>query len=126
MYDQVKNCKSHSHIIPFYTRLRALKKLLNIDLKLIHHWLCSNKNGLNIFKTEIILRNPKNNSSSQGTHIITGDFNIDLTNESLEAERKRTFNLEQHGTQPTRKSKSLIDQIISNQAMNFENRIVVF
>ena len=43
-----------------HTSLKALKKRLNIDLKLLHHWLCSNKIGLNVSKTETILfRHPK-------------------------------------------------------------------
>ena len=43
-----------------HTTLKALRKRLNIDLKLLHHWLCSNKIGLNVSKTETILfRHPK-------------------------------------------------------------------
>ena len=39
---------------------KTLKKRMNIDLKLLHHWLCSNKIGLNVSKTETILfRHPK-------------------------------------------------------------------
>ena len=55
----------------------------------------------------------------EGPIIITGDFNIDLAKVSPEAERYKdildSFNLVQHGTQPTRNSKSLIDHIISSQ-----------
>ena len=41
--------------------LKNNRKRMNIDLKLLHHWLCSNKIGLNnVFKTETILfRHPK-------------------------------------------------------------------
>ena len=43
-----------------HTTLKALRKRLNIDLKLLYHWLCSNKFGLNVSKTETILfRHPK-------------------------------------------------------------------
>ena len=38
-----------------HSDLKALKKRLNIDLKLLHHWLSANKIGLNVAKTETIL-----------------------------------------------------------------------
>ena len=47
-------------LIVSHKSLKSLKKRLNIDLKLLHHWLCSNKIGLNVSKTETILfRHPK-------------------------------------------------------------------
>ena len=39
----------------FHRKLKTLKKQLNIDLKMICHWLNSNKIKLNVEKTEIIL-----------------------------------------------------------------------
>ena len=39
----------------FRRKLKTLKKQLNIDLKMICHWLNSNKIILNVDKTEIIL-----------------------------------------------------------------------
>ena len=54
----------------------------------------------------------------QGPIMITGDFNIDLLKESPERETYRnildTFNLVQHVTKPTRKSKTLIDHLITS------------
>ena len=54
----------------------------------------------------------------QGPIMITGDFNIDLLKESQEREAYQdilaTFNLTQHITKPTRKSKTLIDHVITN------------
>ena len=47
-------------IVVSHKKLKSLKKRLNIDLKLLHNWLCSNKIGLNVSKTETILfRHPK-------------------------------------------------------------------
>ena len=45
----------------FHHKLKTLKKQLNIDLKMICHWLNSNKIKLNVDKTDIILsRHPTN------------------------------------------------------------------
>ncbi len=53
----------------------------------------------------------------KGPIMITGDFNIDLLKDSPERETYLnildTFNLVQHVTKPTRKSKSLIDHLIT-------------
>ena len=53
-----------------------------------------------------------------GIIILAGDFNIDLLNECKESQRRykdilHSFSMRQHITKPTRKSKSLIDHIIS-------------
>ena len=54
----------------------------------------------------------------QGPIMITGDFNIDLLKESQERDiylhLLETFNLVQHITKPTRKSKTLIDHLITS------------
>ena len=66
----------------------------------------------------------------EGPIILTGDFNIGLLKEPLEAERLadilHAFQLTQHGTQPTRKSKSLIDHIISTQNLKLLDHDVVY
>ena len=66
----------------------------------------------------------------EGPVIITGDFNIDLTKESFEVERYRdildSFSLTQHGIHPTRKSKSLIDHIISSHGLKLLDHDLVF
>ena len=53
-----------------------------------------------------------------GVIILTGDLNIDFLNGSKESQRRykdilHSFSLRQHITSPTRKSKSLIDHVIS-------------
>ena len=65
----------------------------------------------------------------KGPIIITGDFNIDLAGDSIEAERYKdieSFSLTQHGTHLTRKSKSLIDHIISSHDLKLLDHDLVF
>ena len=54
-----------------------------------------------------------------GVIILAGDLNIDLLNGTKESQRRykdilHSFSLRQHITSPTRKSKTLIDHVISN------------
>ena len=66
----------------------------------------------------------------KGPVIITGDFNIDLAGDSIEAERYKdildSFSLTQHGTHLTRKPKSLIDHIISSHDLKLLDHDLVY
>ena len=62
--NDLKNCLNYSKAYIFaddtainisHTSPKALKKRLNIDLKLLHHWLSANLIRLNVTKTETIL-----------------------------------------------------------------------
>ena len=62
--NDLKNCLKYSKSYIFaddtamnisHTSLKVLKKRLNIDLKLLYHWLSANQIKLNVAKTETIL-----------------------------------------------------------------------
>ena len=65
-----------------------------------------------------------------GVIIITGDINIGLIGDQKEATKRPknifySFNLHQHITKATRKSKSLIDHICSNVPKNLINNDLI-
>ena len=130
-------------------KVKERKDLTNLDETIEHQWIqiADQKKSSNIIignfyqpssrlQDKLIFLEKFETLLSQvtvlheGPIIVTGDFNIDLAKKSLEAERYLdildAFNLRQHGTQPTRKSKSLIDHIISSQDLKLLDNDLVF
>ena len=57
--------------------LKSIKKQMNIDLKLLHHWLAANKIALNVAKTEVILFRQQNK-------LINNDVRLKLNGKKLD------------------------------------------
>ena len=60
LHEAIKYCMVHhfaddTNILLFDSSLKSLQKKINIDLKLLCHWLNANKISLNTKKTEYIL-----------------------------------------------------------------------
>ena len=60
LHDAIKYCMVHhfaddTNLLLFDSSLKSLQKKVNIDLKLLNHWLNANKISLNAKKTEYIL-----------------------------------------------------------------------
>jgi hypothetical protein len=60
LYSEVFHFADDTSLICSNSSLKAIKKRVNIDLKLLYHWLNANKISLNVSKTDVILFRHKN------------------------------------------------------------------
>ena len=85
----------------FHHKLKTLKKQLNIDLKMICHWLNSNKIKLNVDKTEIILFR----------HLTKKvDYNLNKTSRYLGIEIDQHLDWKQHQNNLAKKLRKELSQ----------------